>query len=41
MVAVNVEGLNRTKNDIVMDSVKDLFNVSIYTRIYLNINTVL
>jgi len=28
VVAVNVEGLNRTKNDIVMDSVKDLFNVA-------------
>jgi len=27
VVAVNVEGLNRTKNDIVMNSVKDLFNV--------------
>ena len=27
VVAVNVEGLKRTKDDIVMASVKDLFNV--------------
>jgi len=27
VVAVNIEGLNRTKNDIVMNSVKDLFQV--------------
>ncbi len=29
VVAVNVEGLNRTQNDIVMANVKDLFNVRI------------
>jgi len=28
VVAVNVEGLNRTQNDVVMDNVKELFNVS-------------
>ena len=27
VVAVNVEGLARTKDDVVMDSVKDLFKV--------------
>ena len=27
VMAVNVEGLGRTKDDIVMDSVKDLFKV--------------
>ena len=27
VVAVNVEGLTRTKDDVVMDSVKDLFKV--------------
>ncbi len=29
VVAVNVEGLNRTQNDVVMDNVKELFNVRI------------
>ena len=29
VVAVNIEGLNRTKNDIVMNSVKELFQVYI------------
>ena len=30
VVAVNVEGLNRTQNDVVMDNVKELFNVRIF-----------
>jgi len=29
VVAVNIDGLVRTKNDIIMESVKDLFQVSI------------
>ena len=29
VMAVNVEGLGRTKDDIVMDSVKDLFKVAV------------
>jgi hypothetical protein len=31
VVAVNVDGLVRTKNDIVMESVKDLFQVKLVT----------
>ena len=30
VMAVNVEGLGRTKDDIVMDSVKDLFKVLLH-----------
>ena len=30
VVAVNVEGLNRTQNDVVMDNVKELFNVRFF-----------
>jgi len=35
VVSVSVDGLNRTKNDIVMDTVKDLFNVGDFEELVL------
>ena len=35
VVSVSVDGLNRTKNDIVMDTVKDLFSVGDFEELVL------